>query len=958
MTKPSASAAPGGLFLPEGHLNFQRLAPDAQDVLQACLRWLEGLGRAVLLPIDLMVILLERGHSDLHRTFSLATRGVDDVPDLKEQLSALARRVEREEHDRPRLHTSQMSLGVTGLLQDALQWAEETGRNRLAESDLVRVVRWRAELQESASVRWAIRQLSQGQGSALFDGDGQLRGDALDPDAWSALKRAARLSARAGMPFLGTPHVIAALCTHRGTLVEAADQAGVDPRRLHEELLRIVGQRPPALPEFGLSRRTLTPRLTRMLAAAWDLAEQAGSRIREQELLEVFLQDGGSSLDLVRALGLVAPLRETLLEKRQERPATHREARRPDLETLGAMPDAPGATEGSTTPVLDQIGRDLTADPNLPDVLGRDTELQRVINVLLRSEQRNPLLTGEAGVGKTAIAAALARRIQQGRVPRRLQGMRVVEINGASLVGGTSYRGELEARIRSLLQEAEDGVILFMDEAHAVFAPRSNSGQPAEVPNHFKAALASGRIAVVAATTEAEYHRWIEQDPALRRRFERIEVPELSADLSQQILRGLIPRYERDYEVRIDGACVKAAVEWSMRFLPEQSLPDKAKKLLMDTAIAVAGEVAAGLRADDSTPQPFERPEGESEGPASLPRVQVLDVAHQLAARTGIPLHRIAQTYLAGLSDLGDRLGARHPGQAEAAREVAHRLVTGRLTGSGRRRPEAVFLFAGTPGSGRERLARSLAQELFGSDRHLLQLNMADYAEAHAMSRLIGTPPGYVGYQDEDALVTPLRRRPASVVLLRDFDLAHPRVQERLIRMFDEGEIADTRGLRADCSHAIFVLTVALDTTTRPGVGFQMEGEGAPPAQLLRTAHPELHDRLKGYAFELVLFRGTRDESLAWNLFLERLADFERGLDEDFGLRLVLTDRVRAQLQQHLAALDDLRDLERIFHRLVVEPIGRLLLQDVPGPTVVLPDPDPPTPGASPSRAPVRQGHG
>jgi ATP-dependent Clp protease ATP-binding subunit ClpC len=918
------------LFRADGSLDETLFAPDAQQTLDRCTSWLRELDRSVYLPIDLMVVLLENGNEALHRALSLATRGVDHVEDLRDQLRTLARRVERERHEVPRLHQSQFSLGFTGLLQDAWHWARDCGRTAIQESDLERVVRWRAELQESASIRWAIKQLASPGTAALFDNEGSLRGDVFDPDAWAALRRAGRISARAGMPFLGTPHLIAAFCTSRGCLFTAAEQSGVDPRRLHDELLRIVGTRTPPLTDFGLSRRTLTPRLARMLSAAQELAERGGTRVREFEILEVFLDDGGSSLDLVRATGVFTALQQQLREARARR-LTDLDPTAADL----SRADEPAAP--STTPVLDQIGRDLSADARaglLKPVLGREVELQRTINVLLRGEQRNPLLTGEAGVGKTAIAVALALRIHEGTVPRRLQGMRVVEINGASLVGGTSYRGELEARIRSLLSEAEHNVILFMDEAHAVFAPRTNSGQPAEVPNHFKSALASGKIAVVAATTDAEFHRWIEQDPALRRRFERIEIPELSADVTRTILGSLVESYQKDYEAEISDEALQAAVDYSVRFMPDQSLPDKAKKLLMDSTISVVSELARVAPADSSAAAPQ-----KSTVEPSIPVVRAMDVARQVAQKTGIPLHRITSNFVDGLTGLDTRLAQHVPGQEVAAALVANRLVAGRLNSAGRKRPQAVFVFVGPPGSGRTQLAQGLARELYGSDKALLRLHMADFSESHSMSRLIGSPPGYVGYQDEDALVSPLRRRPSSVVLMQDFDLAHPRVQERLIRLFDEGELSDTRGLKADASHAIFIMTIAADLGgPRGGIGFgTAQGAASPEGrEWLRRLRPELFERLKGYAWEYVPFAGPEDGSLGRLLLLERINALQNSLKTEYGVELQIAAEMRAEIERQANALRDIRDVERLFQQLVVEPVSAKLLRGIHGRVMVL----------------------
>jgi ATP-dependent Clp protease ATP-binding subunit ClpC len=906
------------LYDEEGDLDLTLFEADGRAILDDCIEWNRRIDRPMFLPIDLLVVLLRRGHGDLRKAVNRAARGTDrtadEDDDIGEQLEAMARRVERKSDATPRLHSSQLSLGFTGILEDAISWAREAGRTRVRGEDIVRAMRWRAELQESASIRWALKQLGQPGGDHLFQQDGALRLAAFVEELGRAFSVGMELACAAGIPFVGTPQLMAAVCGHRGgLLVRACELANLEPRKLRDELLRIVGTRTPQPPPFALTRRTLTPRLIRMLMAAAERSERHGRPVTEVDLLEAFLTDGGSSLDLVRSLGLEHHIREVL--------STGRMQARELAESMSA-PERPSlhAESSSGTPTLDTIGRDLSAEAragHLPEVRGREAELQRVINVLLRTEQRNPLLTGEAGVGKTALAAALARRIHEGRVPQKLRDLRVVELNGASLVGGTSYRGELEMRIKSLLSESEQGVILFIDEAHAVFAPRSSSGQPAEVPNHFKAALASGQIAVVAATTEAEYHRWIEQDPALRRRFERIEVPELSPDLTREILRGLAPGFEQSWEVPVTPEAVEAAVDLSVRFMPEQSLPDKAKKLLMDATIAVASEVAlqrGGRRSTGGSDTPLKRV------------VTRLDVARQVTQKTGIPFERVARASAQWWAGIEERLARHVVGQPEVVRQVARYLVAGRLHAVARQRPQAVFVFAGPPGVGKADLARGLAVEVFGSTKALIRLEMGDFSESHALSRLIGTPPGYVGYQDEDALVAPLRRRPSSVVLLKDFNLAHPRVQERLIRLFAEGEIADMRGLRADASHAIFVLTLDVDVRDRAGIGFGADEREVRSA--LRTIDAELAGRMKGHAFELVQFKGGSDSaaSLLIDLFESRLEKFEHAVREEYGLGLDLDEAELERIRQLVRALRDPRDLEALFGREIVDRLtGRLL---------------------------------
>ncbi|MBN1945047.1 MAG: ATP-dependent Clp protease ATP-binding subunit [Bradymonadales bacterium] len=924
---------PMGLYDADGMLQRQLFDAKAWSILEETEAWLKQIGRSLFLPIDLIVVLLRAGHDDLGVQLARASRGGGGSKDILPALENLARRVDRELSGEPRLHCEHFSLGFLGILGDALNWAKEAGWDRISEEDLVRVVRWRAEIQESASVRWAIKQLAFPSGENLFDGEGNLRSELFAESAWRVLQAAMRLGADSGMPFLGTPHLLAAFCEVRDSLTwKAAESSGVDPRKLHQELLHLVGSRSPAQAEFTLSRRTMTPRLVRMLTFAAERCEREKLRIAEPHILEGFLEDGGSSLELLRALGIESTLRTLLGDPKVLEAAA---VERPEREERSMTT--------SSTRMLDTLGRDLTREARegkLPTILGRERELSRVINVLMRQEQRNPLLTGEAGVGKTAIAAALAQKIVEGRVPKRLAGYRVVEINGASLIGGTSYRGDLEARIKALLAEARERVILFVDEAHAVFSPRSGSGQPAEVPNHFKAALASGDIAVIAATTDSEYHRWLEQDPALRRRFERIDIPEPGEWLTRKILETLAREFEKDYEVLIPQEAVDATLELSSRFLPEQRFPDKAKKLLMDAAIATTLDSVAPSEGETDTRDL--RAIGERSEDLR-PAVTREAVARQVSLKTGLPMDRLVHGETGWWVGLAERLKQLVIGQEAAVEQAARALISGRLRSGLTSGPQAVLVFVGPPAVGKADLARALAGEIFADPRALIRLNMSDFQEGHTISRLIGSPPGYVGYQEEDALVTPLRRRPSSVVLLENFDLAHCGVQDRFFSLFEEGTISDTRGMTADVRHAIFILTVNTPPETEGGrIGFNLGAESMSPREqavaLLDQHAGELAKKLRGYPHEVVLFRSASSDRgrLLAALFEQRLARFRASLLEEYGLQLDLGSRLEAELKAQVCTLKDARELEPFFSTNLVEPVTNELLKGVTGDTIIL----------------------
>ncbi len=894
------------LFDERGLLRLERFAPRAQEVLWAIHAWLTGRRRRMFLPLDLLVVLVERDHDLLARAIAEGAEHGVLAADVLPRLKSLADEIEEEpSSEKPSFERGLFSRGFTRILVETATQARARGDDLIREDDLVRSMLWRAEAAESASVRWAIRRLGEGGGDRIFDEKGLLRQSIFQPATWEILYGAMQLAAAHGTPFLGTPHMVAMLSTVKdSTIWRSARARGFEPVRLREELLRLIGSRAEPIPEFLLGRKTLTPRMVRMLSYS---AMQANYHdISEHHIIEGFIDDGGSSLELVQALGLESEVRRAIGEPKV-------------LQEIAPVEAAIQLNARSRpTPTLDMLGRDLTIEAlegKLPEIVGREQELQRVINVLLRREQRNPLLTGEAGVGKTALAIALAQRIASGKVPRKLRGCRVVEINGANLMSGTSYRGDLESRIKGLLDEASQDVILFIDEAHAVFAPRAGSQAPAEIPNHFKSALASGAIAVVAATTEAEYRRWIEQDPALKRRFERIEVGEPELGLVRDILRSLVDDLRQEYEVDIDDDAIETTISLSTRFMPEQRLPDKAKKLLMDACIARTHELV-------------DRPEG-----APAPRVNRDDIARQVHLKTGVPLERLLRGEIHWWVGIEDRLEVSVIGQRAAIEQVARALVAGRLRAANQPRPMAVLLFAGPPGVGKGTLASALTREVFGSDNALIRLDMTDFQESHALSRLIGSPPGYIGYEDEDVLVTPLRRRPSSVVLLEDFDRAHPQIQERLLRLLREGEIADTRGYKADVRNAIFILTVSTSAEQGHGpIGFGAsdQHDATSGESVLERLDRSLAARVKGHVDAVIAFQSlTRGDTTPLLALLERrVAMFCDAMQAEYKIVLTLDASLEEALREQVVRVSDARGVETLVERMLYEPVTRALLEE------------------------------
>lgn len=907
------SATPSPLFDAQGNLRRELFEPPAWQLLESALRWIRMIDRQLFLPIDLVVALLQQREPTMHQVIARLVRGSDDSEGLTEQLGALARRIDRKPQGPVGLQQGSFSLGFSGLLQDAYEWATEAGRAQVSFRDLVRVTRWRAEYQESASVRWALRQLVQPGSERIFDSTGTLIEPLFSASLVERLEDSARLSARCGLPFLGTPHLLAALCNDSSThLWKAAESAGVDPLRVRDELMRIVGPRHPELSPFPLNRRTLTPRVVRILMASLDSADASSGSVDETSVLEAVLVDGGSSLEILRALGVEARLRDRLEAHRSttraERRGVSRRVSAPQMPFQRAGMQL--VTESERPPMLESIGRDLTAEARagqLPPVLGREEELQHVINVLLRTEQRNPLLTGEAGVGKTAIAAALAQAIVAGRVPPTLRDMRVIEINGASLLGGTSYRGELEERITRILEEAENNTILFMDEAHALFAPSGTGGRPAEVPNHFKAALASGKISVIAATTDAEFQLWIEQDPALKRRFERIRVEELSTVMTRRILQDRARQWSALYDVALPDEAIDAAIEFSTRFIPEQSQPDKAKKLLMDAAIACA--------APNIAREPDEQ----------RPVLGRDDVAEVLARKTGIPVARVLRSRSSWWRGIAERLAARAPRHEDISTAIAEHLLSHRVSAARKEGPQGVFVFAGAPSRGKEALAKALAEELYGTPRAFTKLDMSDFQDPHSISRLIGSPPGYVGYQDEDALVTPLRRRPAQVVFMSDFHLAHPQIQDRIFRMLDDGAISDMRGMRADCQHATFILSVDVEQKRRD-IGFGGERSAADD---LRSLSAHFAARVEKRGLPVFAFAPTPLEGEALQEAIQRALDRVcEEMVQGYGMETRFPADLPAKLEDEIVRDNLSEKLEAFIDERIVRPLVAAMMRE------------------------------
>jgi ATP-dependent Clp protease ATP-binding subunit ClpC len=569
---------------------------------------------------------------------------------------------------------------------------------------------------------------------------------------------------------------------------------------------------------------------------------------------------------------------------------------------------------------LDEFGRDLTAEAaagRIDPVIGRADEIAQTVEILARRRKNNAVLIGEAGVGKTAIAEGLALRIHEGDVPEGLKGTRIVALDLSGMVAGAQYRGQFEQRLKAALQEVVESekTVLFIDELHTLLGAGNAEGAM-DAANILKPMLARGELRVIGATTLAEYRK-IERDSALARRFSAVMVEEPSVEDTVAILRGLRGAYESHHGVMIDDAALDAAARLSDRYISEYHLPDKAIDLVDQAAARlslhggsgrdVQAEIQAAVAAED-----YERAaalkQQLGDGPHVVSEPQVAAV---VAARTGIPVGELVAGELERLQELEDDLHERVVGQDEAVEVVADTIRRARVGLSEGDKPLGSFLFLGPTGVGKTELVKALAERLFATEKALVRIDMSEYREPHTVARLIGSPPGYVGYGDGGQLTEPVRRRPYSVILLDEIEKAHPEVWNVLLQVMDDGRLTDGEGRTVDFTNAVVVMTSNLGAgKARRGIGFTA---GEPAAET---------DRMVGAAKAAFLpeFLNRIDEIVTFKAL-------ERDQVERIATQMVarVADRLRVERGIALAVDDEL--VERLAHDGFDEEFGARPLQ-------------------------------
>ncbi|MEW6619489.1 MAG: ATP-dependent Clp protease ATP-binding subunit [bacterium] len=561
---------------------------------------------------------------------------------------------------------------------------------------------------------------------------------------------------------------------------------------------------------------------------------------------------------------------------------------------------------------IPKYARDLVKEAeegNLKPIEGRRDEMHAIIRTVSRMTKNNPVLIGEAGVGKTAIVEGLAQRIAYGK---NLIGRRIFELNLSSLVAGTKYRGEFEERLNGIIQEAKEhrAVILFLDEIHNLVGAGKGEGSM-DAANILKPALTKGEITCIGATTISEYRKYIEKDAALERRFQPIMITEPTPEETIKILQRLKERFETHHQVKITDEALVRAVELSVRYLPYRQLPDKAIDIIDEACayISLPQLSMDGIKQDRTTGGVVTEEE----------------VAKVVSKLTGIPVSKLTEKEVEKLLNLDQYLKKRIKGQEKAITIVANKIRLAKTGMRDKNRPLGVFLFLGPTGVGKTLSAKGIAELLFGSEEEMIRLDMSEYQEKHTVSKLIGAPPGYVGYEEEGQLTGKLRSKPYSVVLFDEIEKAHPEVLDIFLQLFDEGRLTDAKGRTIDGRNAIFIMTSNLPPDER--MGFQRDAtptqEEATLNATRRVFRPEFLNRID----KIVFFKHLSKENIKEIISLE-LETFRKGLSKEYGVSLAFGEEVLELLiKDGYSERNGAREIKRIVEERIKEPLSQAMLE-------------------------------
>jgi ATP-dependent Clp protease ATP-binding subunit ClpC len=766
---------------------------------------------------------------------------------------------------------------------------------------------------------------------------------------------------RLGHNFVGTEQILLGLIGEgTGVAAKVLKSMGVNLKDARIEVEKIIGRGS----GFVAVEIPFTPRAKRVLELSLEEARQLGHNyIGTEHLLLGLIREGeGVAARVLENLGVDLSKVRTQV-----------------IRMLGETAEvAPGGGGGRTkTPTLDEFGSNLTdlaKEGKLDPVVGRQKEIERVIQILGRRTKNNPVLIGEPGVGKTAIAEGLAQRISNNDVPDILEEKRVVTLDIGLLVAGTKYRGEFEERLKKIMDEIRSAgnVILVIDEVHTLIGAGAAEGA-IDAANILKPALARGELQCIGATTLDEYRKHIERDAALERRFQPVMVGEPSVDETIEILRGLRERYEQHHKLQISDEALEAAAKLADRYISDRFLPDKAidlideagsrvrlinsqlppeareldkelRQVLKDKDDAVrtqnfdkAGELRdreTEIRAEIREIAQRKKTEGSSDG--EQPVVTEEDIAHIVASWTGVPVNKLTETESEKLLNMEDTLHTRLIGQDEAVRAVSRAIRRARVGLKNPNRPIASFIFSGPTGVGKTELTKALAAYFFGSEDAMIRLDMSEFMERHTVSKLIGSPPGYVGYNEGGQLTEAVRRRPYTVVLFDEIEKAHPDVFNMLLQILEDGRLTDAKGRTVDFKNTLIIMTSNIGSKVIEkgggGLGFEFSTEDASESQYNRIRslvneelkqyfRPEFLNRLD----EIIVFRQLKKDEVKEIAEIMLKDVFKRLLEQ--GMTLEVTDKFKDRLiEEGFNPSYGARPLRRAIMRLLEDILAEEIL--------------------------------